>query len=457
MNVIQCFLPGAKHNEEGIPCSGCTFRYVENGVHIIALAEGPENENVNISAECADYLCRTIAVLLCKDFDRYYDSISETELKTIVSAVCSKALRKKAQEFQVDDIRPLSSALMAVAVKDTKAIVCHVGDGVIGSVCKNGLKSVSYPQNEAFGSSPVISSNPLSRERFDIKRFELTDEVSFFMMNKGISDSVFDSKTKSLREITLKMAGLINQANGAQILQKFVSDCIIDRNPNSDDCAFIVLSLSPEDAGIVPVAAAPEPEIGKNEDSSYKDTSFDFTEQDYNPDSDNSFSDDRDDITAAKVLKPVLVPVAVAVALILIIIIFIVFRPDLYRKKNNSSTTANSSSSASEITEEETEYIPAVIVEYPDGNSNDFNILDGIKKIDEIYKEHGTSRSQTGTTGQTSATEKPTEKPSTTKPTTTSTTASTTTTTTTTEQTHTQEPVTEAGGGEPVQNPAENE
>ncbi len=404
MNVIQCFLPGAKHNKEGIPCSCRTFRYSENEVHIIALAEGPENENADISAKCSDYLCRTMAVLFSKKFDRYYADTSEAELKAVVSAVSLKALQKKAEEFQVDDIKSVSSTLLVAAVKGTKAILCHVGDGVIGAVNKNGLKVISCPRSEAFDSSSLLSKNPISREKLDIKRFELTDEISFFLMNRGVSDFAFDSKTKALREIILKMAGLANQENGEQILKRFISDCIINCNSDSDDCAFTVLNLSPENAEIsAAVLSSVKTENTDTAENSENEISFDFTEQDYVPDSDDDFRDDREDIDIVKILKPILVPAAVAVVLILIIILFLIFRPDLYRGKKDNKTTAYTTVSDSEITEgndeDETEYIPAFIYEPSTESGNDFNIIDGLKKIDEIYKENGT------------ATQKPTEKP----------------------------------------------
>ncbi len=246
MNIIQCCLQGAKHKKLGLPCQDRTYSLTQNGVTVIALADGAGNEKYTHSADGAECVCDTAVDFFCNNFDKFYEEEDTENLKTVLKTVCQRALQKRADELGVDDIIKLSSTMLVCAVKDDKVIVCHIGDGVIGMTTPEGAMVVSAPDNGEFASSTFFITNPYAEKKISISRFERGNATAFFMMSDGISEYVFDDAEGQMRETADKLASLATQKNGEQTLMRVIKNYVIDKYPNSDDCSYIILSFEDE-------------------------------------------------------------------------------------------------------------------------------------------------------------------------------------------------------------------
>lgn len=243
MNVVQSFKQGAKHIAKGQPCEDRTYYLSSNGVDVIALADGAGNQKYTHSAEGAECVTKTICKFFCNNFDKFYEETDEETLKSVIVAVCQKKLSELADKLNLDSIIRLSSTLLVIAVKDDKAIACHLGDGVIGKFSPDGVAVISAPDNGEFASTTYFISYPDANSHMNLVKFKTDNIYSFFLMSDGATEYIYNDTDKSFQDAAWKMAILPMQKNGQEELEKIIQKYMIESDEASDDCSYICLSM----------------------------------------------------------------------------------------------------------------------------------------------------------------------------------------------------------------------
>lgn len=246
MKVIQSYLQGARHKIKKQPCEDRTYSLSENGVVVIALADGAGSKKYTHSAQGAECVTKTIAKFFCNNFDKFYEKEDTNGLCSVIMAVCQKALKVKADEIEVDDIIKMSSTLLVVAIKDNKMIACHIGDGVIGRLTSKGTEVISAPDNGEFASTTYFITNPRADEHIRIIKDKIDDVISYFLMSDGTQEYVYDEVNKCFHDAARKMALFPYNSNGQEKLEQTIIDYMIDADPSSDDCSFICMLIADE-------------------------------------------------------------------------------------------------------------------------------------------------------------------------------------------------------------------
>ena len=244
MNIIQSYAQGARHIANSQPCEDRTLGKIQNGVCVIALADGAGNSKYTHSAQGAECITETICNFFCNNFDKFYDIESEKEQQQVITAICHHALKQNAEEIGLDSITKMSSTMLCVAVKNDKAVVCHIGDGVIGVLTDDGVKVVSKPDNGEFASTTFFIASPTASEHLRIQKFTITGEHAFFMMSDGVSEYVYNENSGELNNGALKMSLMAFEKNGNESLAKTIDEFMIKKDSASDDCSFICVSLT---------------------------------------------------------------------------------------------------------------------------------------------------------------------------------------------------------------------
>lgn len=246
MKIIQSYLQGARHKAKNQPCEDRTYSLSENGVDVIALADGAGSKKYTHSADGAECVTKNICKFFCNNFDKFHKKEDIYELSSIIMTVCHRALRAKADEIGVDDIVKMSSTLLAVAVKDNRMIACHIGDGVIGKLTSKGTAVISAPDNGEFAGTTYFITNPKANEHIHIIKGKTDDVISYFLMSDGTQEYIYDEANGCFHDAARKMALLPLGNCGQKKLKETITEYMIDADSSSDDCSFICMLLNDE-------------------------------------------------------------------------------------------------------------------------------------------------------------------------------------------------------------------
>lgn len=246
MKIIQSYLQGARHKAKNQPCEDRTYALSQNGVDVIALADGAGSKKYTHSADGAECVTKVICKFFCNNFDKFYEKEEIDELCSIIMAVCQRALKAKAEEIGVDDIIKMSSTLLVVAIKDNRMIACHIGDGVIGKLTSKGTAVISAPDNGEFASTTYFITNPNANEHIHIIKDSTDDVISFFLMSDGTQEYIYDEENRCFHDAARKMALMPLGSNGQNRLEKTIAEYMIETDSSSDDCSFICMLLNDE-------------------------------------------------------------------------------------------------------------------------------------------------------------------------------------------------------------------
>lgn len=243
MKVVQAYIQGAKHKSENRPCEDRTYSLSKNGVDVIALADGAGSAKYSHSANGAECVTKTICEFFCNNFDKFYEKTDAEELKEVVVTICNRVLEEKAEELELDSISRLSSTLLTVAVKGDMAIVCHIGDGVIGKLTSAGTQVVSLPENGEFIGTTYFITNPNAQVHMTIIKETTDDVISYFMMSDGTQEYVFNKSLGNFSDAGRKMALMPFEEDGQERLIDIIQRYMIEKDAKSDDCSFICLAV----------------------------------------------------------------------------------------------------------------------------------------------------------------------------------------------------------------------
>lgn len=242
-NVIQTYLQGSRHKKNNQPCEDRTYSLALNGVDAIALADGAGSHNYPHAAEGADCVTREICRFFCEKFDELYETEDIATIQRAIMVRCQNALSKKAEQMGLNDISTMASTLLAVAVKDGKAISCHLGDGAIGAVTDDSIKVISAPENGEFASTTYFMTLPNAEQYIHFSKFDVNNTAIYFLMSDGTCDYSYDDVHGLFLDGAAKLALMVYDKMGEIKLTETVQKHLIEPDSGSDDCSFIALKV----------------------------------------------------------------------------------------------------------------------------------------------------------------------------------------------------------------------
>jgi serine/threonine protein phosphatase PrpC len=200
---------GRGHYKTGIPCQDATY-YDSNGeVQVIALADGAG------SARFSGYGAQTVVKKACthlvQNFRYIYNCQDGAKVKAdLVNYLLSeldkrKSIIREKPENSDCELKDLACTFLMVAVCGNEFILAHIGDGVIGYVKDDKLRTASAPDNGEFANVTtfVTSTNALASMR--LKKGELDGISGFILMSDGTENSLLKRQTAELASACGKM------------------------------------------------------------------------------------------------------------------------------------------------------------------------------------------------------------------------------------------------------------
>ena len=242
-NLLESTRQGRSHVKQGTPCQDKTYCRSYDDTYVITLADGAGSARLShYGAEC---VTKCIADELGLNFESYWDETEARIAKERLFKEISESLQEIAGQYDCQ-LKDMASTLLAVAVKDERYIILHLGDGVIG-YCKEGvLKVASAPNNGEFANTTVFTTSSDACSQMKVFRGLLNGINGFVLMSDGPEACLYDKKNNELANGLLQ---ILEDASGEDLKEvsegiEEAMDTVITKH-TLDDCslAFMVKRL----------------------------------------------------------------------------------------------------------------------------------------------------------------------------------------------------------------------
>ncbi len=257
IRLLSLSLNGRKHKDKDKPCEDASLAVRENGVYVVCLSDGAGSSqytNTDIGAQC---VVQTVCDLMTKHFDAFYHDNHEALVRSVLVAAVQSELTIRANEMGLKNSDALSATMLFCAVKDSRVIFGHIGDGVIARITGTGLQLVTIPQNGEDISSTIFITLPHAQNYLRLIRTTTDDTHALVLMTDGISDLVYDNTKLLLMPVVARLAefGSLPLDDGESELKKTIDSFVIAPSPLSDDASIGILyfegTLKPDPTNLV--------------------------------------------------------------------------------------------------------------------------------------------------------------------------------------------------------------
>jgi len=237
-NVIQSVLTGTSHFKSNTPCQDSIAFFNENDSCTIALADGAGS--AQLSGIGSRLSCKAVIKLMKTEFDNLkVKDDYQIQLKIIHSIRTSLGITAKKREQSKEDF---ASTLLFVSIKEDNIIIGHIGDGVIGGICKDGtLELLSMPENGEYANMTYFTTSDNYKLHFRIKRAKLDKYKAFFLMSDGAAECLYHKKNQSFAPAISAFSSWIDKYS-IEDVNNALFDNMKSKFPlhTNDDCSFIM-------------------------------------------------------------------------------------------------------------------------------------------------------------------------------------------------------------------------
>ena len=188
--VGNCIKKGRVHEERNLICQDSVYEMKTQGVSCIALADGAGSRKLSdVGAELA---VRQACYCVSDHFEQLW---KETE-KKIGHYICSEVIYRlhNYAEKMGCQVEELASTLLLLAVKDTRVLFYHLGDGLIGCQERDEVKILSHPWNgrDEWHTALTTTKEVSYYARTGKRRLDQT--VRFFLMSDGLTSILYNRR-----------------------------------------------------------------------------------------------------------------------------------------------------------------------------------------------------------------------------------------------------------------------
>ena len=237
---VCCEVQGIGHKKNNVPCQDKTFELKQNGVYVIALADGAGS--ACLSHYGAQRVVQDISEYIAAHFHEYINCDDGRKVKKDLLQMIRNSLSEEAQVRECS-IRDLSSTLLLAAVDEDNFILAHIGDGVIGYLDGDKLKIASTPDNGEFSNETTFVTSGEALSSMRLFKGELKNKDGFVLMSDGAEQSLYHKQSKSLASVIVKLMHrtclLDSGTMKSQLKDAFTS---VVAKTTQDDCSIAILA-----------------------------------------------------------------------------------------------------------------------------------------------------------------------------------------------------------------------
>lgn len=206
----------------------------------IALADGAGS--CTLSQEGAETAVKTVCETLCSRFEELYAAPGPQAVRSALLGAVREAVSARAKELGTE-AKQLSCTLLAVAVKDERFLLLHVGDGVIGCRKNGVLRTLSAPTNGEFSNTTVFVTSNAALTGAAVRKGKLNGAEGFVLMSDGCEAALYSKRTQTLAPVlhkTMERCQLFTPAAADRYLTPLLTVSIAGRT--LDDCSLAMLT-----------------------------------------------------------------------------------------------------------------------------------------------------------------------------------------------------------------------
>lgn len=236
-------LPGRKHRDRGLPNEDACAAISGNGVSVICVSDGAGGSQYTYAEIGAKSIVKTVSELMINHFDAFYQDVRENVVRSIIITAIQSELAILANENGIVGLEKLSATMMFCAVKDSRMICGHIGDGLIAKVSVAGIAPLTLPQNGEDSTSTFFATFPDAQDYLRIIKTTTDDAHAVVLMTDGLSDMVYNSSSFLVRPVVADLAELASlpEEEVEQQLKETILQHVIDSSPLSDDATIGIL------------------------------------------------------------------------------------------------------------------------------------------------------------------------------------------------------------------------
>lgn len=221
---------GSYHKANDTPCQDKTAYFKKNNCACIALADGAGSRRFS-------HFGAEIAVTTVCDYFADNEFFDEAEFCLEIKTALENS------NYLFDD---LASTLLFVVVKDNKAIIGHLGDGIIIGVSNGYAEVLSYPENGEKKNITYFTTEKNMNEHFRIRTMDISDfsDFTFILASDGGEALLYDSSTEKIANAATKIADWLSAGEEDEINEALFSNISSIANTNTfDDISIIELKV----------------------------------------------------------------------------------------------------------------------------------------------------------------------------------------------------------------------
>ncbi len=232
---------GRSHSANDLPCQDRVYATAPGKVSVVALSDGAGS--CRYSHYGAEIVVKETCKLLGKRFHRLYGLTNEQIASKVLNKVLKK-IKRKVKRLKAESTKEFSATLLFVAVSDTRYILGHIGDGVIGQLIRDRLNIISYPENGEYLNTTFFVTGSDALKHMRIQKNIIEDTSGFILMSDGASESLYDRQRLALSPVSEQILDWLDD-NDSETVSNALYDNIrkffIPRT--SDDCSIVLMKF----------------------------------------------------------------------------------------------------------------------------------------------------------------------------------------------------------------------
>jgi hypothetical protein len=239
-------LVGRKHSDKGQANEDAVLTLYQNGVYIVCVSDGAGGSRYTDAAMGSHSVVGTVTELLTKHFDAFYHDVRENVIRSILVTAVQSELAILANEHGIDGIERMSATMLFCAIKDSRMICGHIGDGLIAKVTSSGIVPITIPQNGENSGSTFFITFPDAQDYLRLVKTTTDDAHAIVLMTDGMADMVYDASTYLIRPVVAHLAELADlpEEEMNTQLKETIQNFVINPSNISDDATVGILYFS---------------------------------------------------------------------------------------------------------------------------------------------------------------------------------------------------------------------
>ena len=218
--IASAVMTGTSHLEENMPCQDFVRMRPTDEFMCVVMTDGAGS--AKYSAESARLVAEETRNILLSRSTSLFD-FNDEEIKNFIYDSLSVKLQHKASELSTS-LYELACTLLFFVSDGKRFISLNIGDGIIGSINKEGVGATILEQERGkYANMSYFLTSSKSEEHIRVKQGSLVPDNVYFLMTDGAASCLFDTKRKQYANALTLYSEWLRKYNYQQVSKSIES------------------------------------------------------------------------------------------------------------------------------------------------------------------------------------------------------------------------------------------